>query len=100
MGLGSLKEKSFGKMKSFCTGNVLEIVNIDEKIWQNAVYHQICQSVFTTIVFTLQYTVTQWVPIIPLLQTCGHEIYWYKSVIKCYLHMYSKLLLKVSLQIY
>ena len=31
--------KSFGKLKSICIGNVMEIVKIDKKTWQNAAIH-------------------------------------------------------------
>ena len=41
--VGSLAEKNFGELKSICIGNVMEIVKIGDKTWQNAVICQIRQ---------------------------------------------------------
>ena len=43
--------KNFGKLKSICIGNVMEIVKIGKKTWRIAIIHQICQSFFTAKVF-------------------------------------------------
>ena len=53
MTVESLVEKSFGELKSICKENVMEIIKISKKTWQNAVICQMHQSFFTTNVLTV-----------------------------------------------
>ena len=45
--------KNFGELKSICIGNVMEIVKIGEKSWQNAVICQIHQVFSPPLFFTI-----------------------------------------------
>ena len=47
--------KNIDELKCNCIGNIMEIVKIDEKTWQNAVIHQIHQSFLSLMFFTVWY---------------------------------------------